>query len=126
VTGPRLEGDVLSGGGDWAVERGRRTSELDARYALTLDDGTPVEVHNKGYYVEAEPGSGPRYYLTTPRFQVGRVIDPERAEEGGTPPHAWLEQSVVVGEAFEIDPEHIRIEADLVEHGVTSSISVSS
>lgn len=84
-----------------------------------LDDGTPVEVHNKGYYVEAEPGSGPRYYLTTPRFRVGRVIDPERAEEGGTPPHAWLEQSVVVGEAFDIDPEHIRIEVHLVEHGVT-------
>ena len=37
-----------------------------------------------------------------------------------------LEQSVVVGEAFEIDPEHIRIEVHLVEHASPSSISVSS
>jgi Protein of unknown function (DUF3237) len=105
VTGPRLSGEILPGGGDWAVDRGDGTWQLDARYAVRLDDGTPVEVRNHGFYVEG--AGGPRYYLTTPSFRVGT------ADDG---PHGWLARAVFVGEAFEIDPLHIRIEVHVVGH----------
>lgn len=112
VTGPRLTGEVLSGGGDWAVDRGDGTWQLDARYAVRLDDGTPVEVRNHGFYVEGE--HGPRYYLTTPSFRVGRGATPATTADDG--PHGWLTRAVFVGEAFEIDPLHIRIEVHVVLH----------
>ena len=99
----RLTGEVLAGGGDWAVERGDGTWDLDARYALRLEDGTAVEVRNRGHYVEGD--GGPRYYLTTPWF---------RCPDDG--PHGWLTRTVFVGEAFELGPERIRISVHAVGH----------
>lgn len=56
--GPRLEGEVLPGGGDWAImnppdadlvnpEPGRSVV-YDARYILRTDDGTHLYVTNRG------------------------------------------------------------------------------
>lgn len=62
VHGPRLDGVVLAGGGDWSVQRGG-TTELDARYLLRADDGAVIGIHNRGYYrasaeVEARVAAG--------------------------------------------------------------------
>ena len=49
VAGPRLNGEVLSGGGDWAVER-FGTAQLEARYLLRADDGAVIDILNRGYF----------------------------------------------------------------------------
>jgi hypothetical protein len=103
VTGPRLRGIVVPGGGDWFVKRGPTTIELDARYLIRADDGALIDVVNRGYYrtksVEvmacAERGEpvAPEnlYYRTSPVFRTG------------TPAHRWLAESVFVGMAREED-----------------------
>ncbi|MGF0313296.1 DUF3237 domain-containing protein [Rhodococcus sp. IEGM1428] len=80
VTGPKMTGEVLSYGGDWFVERGD-TVQLDARYVLRADDGSLIDIHNRGYYrapqdVEARLQAGEfvdereYYYRTAPVFQT--------------------------------------------------------
>lgn len=102
LEGPALAGRVLPGGGDWADERGDGTWDLDARYTVVLDDGTPVEVRNRGTYREGP--DGPVYYLTAPWFRTA------------VPAHRWLTETVFVGEAFELGPTSIRIEVHAVRH----------
>ncbi|MFY2788022.1 DUF3237 domain-containing protein [Rhodococcus sp. MALMAid1271] len=80
VAGPRLTGEVLAHGGDWFVERGD-TVQLDARYVLRADDGSLIDVRNRGYYradsgVESRLDAGEvvderdYYYRTAPVFQT--------------------------------------------------------
>ncbi len=45
--GPLLRGRVLNGA-DWQFWRGDGITELEARYLLQTDDGTHIEVHNRG------------------------------------------------------------------------------
>ncbi|MBY4039245.1 DUF3237 domain-containing protein [Rhodococcus fascians] len=80
VQGPKMTGEVLPYGGDWFVERGD-TVQLDARYVLRADDGSVIDIHNRGYY-RAEPDVEARlqagelvderdyYYRTAPVFQT--------------------------------------------------------
>ncbi|SEI84653.1 Protein of unknown function [Arthrobacter sp. yr096] len=46
VSGPGLSGRVLPAGADFQILRSAELTELDARYALELDDGSVVFVHN--------------------------------------------------------------------------------
>ncbi|MFJ9124729.1 MULTISPECIES: DUF3237 domain-containing protein [unclassified Streptomyces] len=81
VTGPRLNGTVLPGGGDWSNTRGG-VCELEARYLLRADDGAVIDIVNRGYYVE---DSG--YFRTAPTFRTD------------APAHLWLARTVFVGHA---------------------------
>ncbi|WP_156759088.1 DUF3237 domain-containing protein [Microbacterium karelineae] len=97
VAGPRLNGEVLGGGGDWAVER-FGTAQLEARYMIRADDGFVIDVLNRGYFratddviermergedvPEDDPGL---YFRTAPVFQT----------DG--PPHRWLAENQFVG-----------------------------
>jgi len=96
VAGPRFTGTVLpNSGGDWASHIGD-TWHLDARYALQHDDGTVVEIWNKGYFratpeQERRMFAGERvpeqeyYYRCAPTFSTD------------TPQHRWLSQHQFIG-----------------------------
>lgn len=103
VTGPRLNGTVLPGGGDWAVER-FGTAQLEARYLIRADDGAVIDIRNRGYFratpelmarmengehiPEEEPGL---YFRTAPVFQTD------------APQHRWLAENQFVGLARDED-----------------------
>lgn len=100
--GPRLHGDVLSGGGDWALFRRDGTMVLDVRLTLRTHDDALVLMTYGGRWVvppdlrdaisdparrhEVDPD---RYYFrTTPLFETG-------AE-----PYAWLNDLVCVASGY--------------------------
>ncbi|OQR61510.1 hypothetical protein B6E66_24320 [Streptomyces maremycinicus] len=101
VQGPRLQGTVLAGGGDWSDTRGT-VCALEARYLLRADDGAVIDIVNRGYYHEqadsadlydgdvrlAEAGT---YFRTAPVFRTD------------APRHRWLARTVFVGLAREED-----------------------
>lgn len=105
VSGPRLIGTVLPGGGDWAVERSG-TAQLEARYLIRADDGATIDVVNRGYFratddvlermergervPEDDPGL---YFRSAPVFQT----DAAR--------HRWLAEHQFVGVARDEDDE---------------------
>lgn len=101
VEGPLLRGQVLPGGGDWAVERSG-TAQLEARYLLQADDGAVIDILNRGYYrasadviarVEGgEPVSEDEYYFrTAPVFQTDAAA------------HRWLAENQFLGLARDED-----------------------
>jgi hypothetical protein len=49
LEGPNLVGEILPGGGDWNAVRADGVVHVLAKYAIRLDDGTMVNVHNEGY-----------------------------------------------------------------------------
>jgi hypothetical protein len=83
VHGPRLSGTVTGVGADWAVTRGTVT-EVEARYLVRADDGTLIDVVNRGVY--RDDGA---YFFTSPVFRT----DAEA--------HRWLTETVFVGAARE-------------------------
>ncbi|WP_137845004.1 DUF3237 domain-containing protein [Microbacterium sp. 2FI] len=101
VAGPLLRGEVIAGGGDWAVERSG-TAQLEARYLLRADDGAVIDILNRGYYrataevmarVEAgEAVAEEEYYFrTAPVFQTD------------SPRHRWLAEHQFIGLARDED-----------------------
>lgn len=106
VEGPRLSGAVLPGGGDWWVCRGD-TTQLDARYLLRADDGSVIDIVNRGYFRADEAllqrlAAGDAvteeelYYRTAPVFQTD------------APAHAWLAEHQFIGMARP-EPGHVCI-----------------
>ena len=105
VTGPRLNGEVLAGGGDWAVERSG-TAQLEARYLIRAEDGAVIDVLNRGYFrasgeviarmergeqvPEGDPGL---YFRTAPVFQTD------------APAHRWLAEHQFIGLARDGESE---------------------
>lgn len=103
VNGPRLNGRVLPGGGDWAVLRSA-TAQLEARYLLQAEDGAVIDVVNRGYFratdeilariadgqeiPEDEPGL---YFRTAPVFRTD------------APRHRWLAEHQFLGVARDDD-----------------------
>jgi hypothetical protein len=95
VSGPRLTGRVLAGGGDWSTTSDGVTA-LDAHYLLEAADGSVIDLRNRGFWraspeVEARVEAGEDlpetmyYYRTSPVFRTD------------APAHAWLASSVFVG-----------------------------
>ncbi|GAA1027747.1 MULTISPECIES: DUF3237 domain-containing protein [Amycolatopsis] len=84
--GPRLHGEVLPGGGDWAVFRPDGTMTLDVRLALRTHDGALLHLTYRG----RRTSSG-TYFRTNPLFETG-------AEQ-----YAWLNDVVGVGSGYLVD-----------------------
>ena len=81
VTGERLSGTLLPGGGDWLVLDGG-WGHVDVRGQIATDDGAFVYVHYTGLLElndtvlsATTSGSGTdwqeQYFRTTPRFETG-------------------------------------------------------
>lgn len=96
IDGPRLTGEVLTGGGDWQTIGSDGVTDIHAHYALRANDGTTIDIDNPGVRVaspeviarltageDVDPGL--YYFRSTPRFTV---------RPG---PHDWLRKSVFVG-----------------------------
>ena len=82
VEGPRLNGEVLPGGGDWALIDAQNTLRLDARITLKTDDGALIFASYRGVITPIDPDTvikvisgtieaGEVYYRTTPVFETG-------------------------------------------------------
>jgi hypothetical protein len=94
--GPKMRGDLLHGGGDWAMFRTDGAVQLDVRATLKTDDDALIyatysglilaepEVFGKLVAGEDVPLSD-YYFYTNPMFQTG-------AEK-----YAWLNQAMAIG-----------------------------
>jgi len=98
LRGEGLDGEIVSGGADWALGLPDGSYAIEARYLIRLDDGTVVSITNAGRMVPQADGS----YL-------GRT----RAEfEVPAGPHDWLGKAVFFGTAMAEpdDDDHVYIE----------------
>jgi hypothetical protein len=73
--GPRVRGEVVSGGWDWNLTRSDGAGTVEAAYYLKTDDGTLIRVFNKGVSSGAppstDPGNGERFFMFThPSFEA--------------------------------------------------------
>jgi hypothetical protein len=103
ISGPRLRGTVLSGGGDWMVVGADGWSRLDVRGQMRTDDGVAIYTRYTGLcepsaaVAAAMTAGGPetqfddQYWRVTPVFETGD----ER--------YAWLNQSVFVARGRAIE-----------------------
>jgi Protein of unknown function (DUF3237) len=101
VRGTRLRGEVLTGGGDWAVERANGVMDIHAHYLIRSDDGVVIEVDNRGHWRDVP--SGQPYFVTAPVF----FVDSDR--------YGWLTQHVFIGMMHEVDETRITIDVFAVE-----------
>ena len=97
VEGKRLNGRVLTGGGDWLLMGQDGWGQVDVRVQFLTDDGVAIYSHYTGL-LEFTPkaaealgrGEGTdfadQYFRTTPRFECG------------DPRYAWLNQNLFVAE----------------------------
>jgi hypothetical protein len=96
LSGPRLNGDVLAGGGDWALTGSDGWTRVDVRGQIRTDDGAilylsyggviePTEALARAIATGGETGFDDHYW----RVAVG--------VETGDPRYAWLTQSMLVG-----------------------------
>jgi len=111
--GPKLRGDVLEGGGDWALFRPDGTMALDVRLTLRTDDDALVHMSYGGRRVtppelRAEISDPVRRYQVDPSRYYFRT---NPLFETGSPSYAWLNDIVCVGSGY------------LVEGGVAYKVS---
>lgn len=94
--GPRLKGEVLPGGGDWAMMRSDGGVQLDVRATLKTDDGGMIYGTYSGLIVaeQAVMGRlfsgedvplGEYYFYTNPMFQTG------------SEKYSWLNDRIAIG-----------------------------
>ncbi len=103
--GPRLRGEVLAGGGDWALFRSGGAMALDVRLTLRTHDDALVQMTYGGRWItppelradmadparryEVDPSS--YYFRTNPLFETGAR------------PYAWLNDIVCVGVGYLVE-----------------------
>ncbi|QJU58055.1 DUF3237 domain-containing protein [Sphingomonas sp. AP4-R1] len=113
VSGPKLEGIVLPGGGDWQTIGADGLTIIDTRYTLKARDGTVIDILNPGVRVASpdvsaklargEPvGPDAYYFRTTPRMSVA---------DG---PHDWLRRTVFVARGIR-NPDTVQIDVFSVD-----------
>ncbi|WP_328392807.1 DUF3237 domain-containing protein [Nocardia sp. NBC_00416] len=102
--GPGLRGEVVAGGGDWALYRPDGTMLLDVRLTLRAEDEL-VHMTYRGRWVippearaeMADPATrgrvdpGRYYFRTTPLFETGSAR------------YAWLNDIVAVGTGYPVE-----------------------
>lgn len=80
VSGPKIVGRVLPGGGDWLLVRPDGIGEINVRATMQTEDGALIYTHYGGV-LNFETG----YFRTTPRFETS------------SSDYAWLNNIVAVG-----------------------------
>jgi Protein of unknown function (DUF3237) len=106
--GPRLQGEVLTGGGDWQAILPGGLTEVWAKYSIKAKDGTVITVTNAGVRT-ATPDVIDRlakgedvdpslyYFRTNPTFDVRKG------------PHEWLKRTLFVARGIR-KPDHVVID----------------
>ncbi|MCK1738712.1 DUF3237 domain-containing protein [Bradyrhizobium sp. 138] len=103
--GPRLRGEVLRGGGDWALFRADGAMTLDVRLSLRTHDGELIYMTYGGRWVTpqhlraemADPAHRTQvdpagyYFRTNPLFETGSQT------------YAWLNDIVCVGKGYLVE-----------------------
>lgn len=113
ISGPKLQGTVLPGGGDWQAIHPGGLAVVHARYQLRAADGTVIGIDNQGVRVASaevterlargeEVAPDAYYFRTTPVFAVA---------DG---PHAWLRRATFVARGIR-KPDHVVIDVYQVE-----------
>lgn len=95
VKGPRISGKLMGNSADWQLTRQDGVTVADAIYAIEADDGTIIQIRNKGLR------HGPPEVMA--RLAAGEEVDPAEyyfrtvpefiAPEG---PHDWLNRSIFI------------------------------
>ena len=99
VAGPRLSGDLLCGGGDWAVYRTSDCFDIDARGVLRLAAGELVYLQYSGIW-RARAGVLPKLFAPegfqyfVPEEHYIRVCARFRT---ASERHSWLNETLAVG-----------------------------
>lgn len=94
--GPRLRGEILAGGGDWALIRPDGATELDIRIVGRVSDGALLYAMPLGLHV-ASPEVNQRI------LRGEKVADAETYTrtayrfETSAPQHAWLNRILAIG-----------------------------
>jgi hypothetical protein len=98
VHGAGINGKVLPFGADFQIIRPDELIELEAKYALELDDGAVIYVENVGIRF------GPKELLE--KLKRGEAVDPKLIYfrttpkfETGAPNYRWLMQYLFIGSA---------------------------
>jgi Protein of unknown function (DUF3237) len=94
--GPKIEGVVLPGGGDWFVRRADQVVEVDVRYVLRTNDNQLIYCGLKGINEMTSE--------VAIKAITGRLVDSSKyyfrvtaAIETGSKKYAWLNRIVAVG-----------------------------
>ena len=103
--GPKLQGKVLPGGGDWALFRADGAMTLDVRLTLQTHDGALVHMTYGGRWIipgelradmmdrakrlQVDPAQ--YYFRTNPLFETG------------APTYAWLNDIVCIGSGYPVE-----------------------
>jgi hypothetical protein len=113
VSGPKLNGEVLNGGGDWQVIETGGLARVEAHYFLKASDGTVIEVTNPGVRVASAE--------VTERLAKGELVDPSAYYFRTTPSfkvaagaHDWLCRSAFIARGIR-KPDHVLIDFYVVK-----------
>jgi Protein of unknown function (DUF3237) len=112
IYGPRLQGSVLPGGGDWQTIMPGGLTRLEARYFVKSSDGTIIEVTNVGVRTAAAEvierlAKGENvdpslyYFRTTPSFRVSGTSQ------------SWMQRAAFVARGIR-RPDHVVIDYYIV------------
>lgn len=90
VRGPRIRGELVSGGYDWNLSRSDGAGTVEAAYYLKTDDGVLIRIINKGVSSGGPPStndaSGEMFFMFThPSF------------EAPTGKYEWINRAMFVG-----------------------------
>jgi hypothetical protein len=108
ISGPKFEGVVLPGGGDWQTIAPGGLTEVFARYSLKAKDGTVVAITNAGVRTAApevieklakgeDVDPSLYYFRTSARFDVSKG------------PHEWMKRTLFVARGIR-KPDHVIID----------------
>lgn len=108
MEGPRLNGEVLAGGGDWQSIHEDGLTEIFARYSLRTKDGVTIGITNPGVRVASAD--------VTRRIAAGESVPPSEYYFRSTPvfdvapgPYGWLRRKVFVGRGVR-KPDHVLLD----------------
>jgi len=112
LVGEGIHGHIREGGADYQIIRPNGFTELEAKYAIELDDGAVIYIENIGIRF------GPREALD--RIRRGEPVDPAVIYfrsvprfETGHPGYRWLMEFLFIGTGSR-RPDHVELDVHQV------------
>jgi hypothetical protein len=107
ASGPRLDADVLPGGGDWLLVGSDGVARLDVRVTLRAADGAMIHLTNTGRVLmdgEARDRflGGETIRFTEMHARTAPLF------ETGSDAYSWLNHTVAIGNVVELGLDRIR------------------